>query len=974
MSVQVASPAHNILICDPDFRHGAQFATNLIGAGFKVTHVALAREVRDHVEMHSCDAILLDGDIDSFSELFIQLRAQNPRLLLVAVVDPDNPSNIDAAYHVHADQILLKPVHLPFAQISLPRWIARHKSHDAVFQRSSLMEDLATSMKSLFEHMPLAVAVYDLNGIPLLINAAFHEQIGWQANSFETTASVFDLPILSDIAVQVLNAQRVLDSPAEFTLSDGTQRFLNISGVPLHREGEFIGIVITLQDVTRAKEAEEVEREQRILAEALQETASVLTRSLDSESIFTQLLENVGRVIPHDSANIMLLEEDNLTVAYTRGYPAGGDSELRTCTFHVPDFPTFLAAITEDRAVSVENTLQFAAWRDVPGTRNIGSFITVPLRAYGRIVGLLNLDSFKPYAFTAQHIQRLHAFAAQAAVALENAQLYDAIYRDAAKLRTLNRATSTLLTTSLTGVTNLDELYAHIAGIVVQEFHEVDCGIIIVEPRADGLDLNPIARAGSYQTILNRRMASKGLGLIPHAIRSGRTVFAPDVSVEPLYLNSDSRTRSELVVPLRGSQGIIGAIDLQSAVQNAFAQEDARILEAFAERAAAIIENVRLYQEIQRRVEERTLELNRVKERAEAILNHSSDAIMLMHRDGRIQQTNQAFNIAFGYAPDEAFNRSFEAIAGPYFAEILRQALENVVETARPARLEIIADRSDGTDFDGDVVISPILQQDRVISVVCSLRDITDRKRLERDLREALSRERELNELKAQFVARASHEFRTPLMMISTATDLLRTYRHSVPLTKHVEKLDSIQQQVHHMTQLLDELLTLSRAQELGEIDLQWADVNLLELCEAVISELQGGIGAAHQFEFYTSGQDFHLLADPRWLRRALVNLLSNAIKYSDDGSLIQINLIQSDSQLFVRVQDQGLGIPEDDIIRLFEPFHRAHNVEHINGTGLGLSIVKQAAELHSGSVSVQSKLGIGSAFTINLPSHLIRE
>ncbi len=974
MSVQVVSPAPQILIGDPDHLRRTEFAASLTGAGFEVTHIAQASEVRGQLALDTFDVVILDTAIDSFVELVIHIRSLNPCPLMIAVVDSDNAPEIEIAYQTGVDRLLLKPLRLPFAQVSLHRWIAQHRSHNAVSQRSNLMEDLATNMKSLFERMPLAVAVYDRQGIPLMINDTFRSLLGWEADSYEANASILELDLFADIAIQVLNLQSVFDSPAELTLPDNTQRFLTIGGVPLYRDNEFIGIIITLHDVTRAREAEIAEREQRILAEALRETASVLTRSLDPEGIFTQLLDNVGRVIPHDSANIMLLEGDNLRLAYTRGYPAAEEADLRNSILPVAEFSTFSKAITENRTVSVENTRQFPDWLDIPGTQHIGSFITVPLRAYGRIVGLLNLDSLRPFAFLEQHIERLRAFADQAAIALENAQLYDAIYRDAAKLRTLNRATSTLLTTSLTGLNNPDDLFTHIAQIVVQEFHDVDCGIILIEPHPEGLDLNPIVRAGPYETQFNRRMSSKGLGLIPHAVRSGRTVLAPDVSSEPLYLNADPRTRSELVVPLRGSQGVIGAIDLQSEALNAFAQEDARILEAFAERAAAIIENVRLYQDIQRRVDERTTELNRVKERAEAILNNSSDAIMLIRLDGRIQQTNHAFNSAFGFAPDEAFNKSFEAIAGPYFAEILRQAFETVIKTSRPARLEIIADRSDGSDFDADVVISPILQQDRMISAVCSLRDITSRKRLERDLREALSRERELNELKTQFISRASHEFRTPLMMISTAADLLRAYSENIPTDKSLEKLDSIQQQVHHITQMLDELLTLSRAQELGNADLQMSDVDLLSLCETVINELQGGIGTSHHFEFYTSGQDFHLPADARWLRRALVNLISNAIKYSEEESLIQINLTQTDNQLFVRVQDEGLGIPDEDQIRLFEPFHRAQNVEHINGTGLGLSIVKQAAELHGGSVSVQSKLGIGSAFTIILPYQPIRE
>jgi signal transduction histidine kinase len=107
---------------------------------------------------------------------------------------------------------------------------------------------------------------------------------------------------------------------------------------------------------------------------------------------------------------------------------------------------------------------------------------------------------------------------------------------------------------------------------------------------------------------------------------------------------------------------------------------------------------------------------------------------------------------------------------------------------------------------------------------------------------------------------------------------------------------------------------------------------------------------------------------DVKLLRRAITNLLTNAIKYSPEGAPINVELACEGDTAIIRVSDQGIGIPEDDQRRLFEPFHRASNVGQIQGTGLGLAITRQAVERHGGSISVESQVGVGTTFSVRLP------
>lgn len=753
---------------------------------------------------------------------------------------------------------------------------------------------------------------------------------------------------------------------------DGRQLNVEVSVSVLKNADETLrGFLCVIRDITERKRVEAAEREQRMLAEALRDTASALTRTLDPQSVMNLILENVGRVVPHQSANIMTIEDNTARIAFSRGYSPEVKALFETLTLPV-SLPTLSFMLATGESVLIFDTQQDSRWQPMDEMNWIRSHVATPIRAYDHVIGFLNLDSDQPNTFTIADAERLRAFADQTAIAIENAQLYDAIYRDASEMRALHRATGILFTANLFTAEDVRSVAEQIAQTVVNEFGKVDCGVIMLDESRT--QLIRLARAGEFGLAADTELQLDGQGLVPEAIRTGNMVYAPDVRAHPLYVASDSRTRSELVVPFRTMKGVIGVLDLQSAEVDAFDAHDRRVMQVFAERAAVAIENMKLYNEIQQRVNERTSELNRVKERAEAILNHSSDAILLLREDGRIQQTNHAFNEMFGFEQDEAFNKTFDAIAGPYYAEVLHQSLQEVLEQRHHVRVEIVATRRDNSTVDADVVMSPIIAQDQVTSVVCSLRDISERKRMEFELRDALEKERDLNNLKSSFIARASHEFRTPLAMISTASELLRNYGDRMTEAQRKEKLDRLQVEIKNLTVLLDDLLTISRADEVGRLDFHPLPLDVEAMCEELVAEMQEGIGMDHHFEFLASGNCHHVQADRKLLRRAVLNLLSNAVKYSPPGSKIQLSLTCDDLQTVIVVQDSGIGIPEEDQKRLFEAFHRGHNVEHIAGTGLGLAIVKQSVELHGGEVSFRSQEGIGSAFTLIIPNLALKE
>jgi signal transduction histidine kinase len=184
---------------------------------------------------------------------------------------------------------------------------------------------------------------------------------------------------------------------------------------------------------------------------------------------------------------------------------------------------------------------------------------------------------------------------------------------------------------------------------------------------------------------------------------------------------------------------------------------------------------------------------------------------------------------------------------------------------------------------------------------------------------------------------------------------------------KRVQHLARIEDRVSHLVDLLNDILTLSKAQVIG-IDLHPEFVNLETLCRNVVEDLQP---AAHQNEIVVSlqvGSCPLFLADPKLLMKALQNLLSNAIKYSPRNSEVIFSASCSEGKVAFSVKDNGIGIPEDEQKHLFTLFHRASNVGEIAGTGLGLMIVKQAVEAHQGEITLESHPGVGSTFVLTIP------
>ncbi|MCC7486955.1 MAG: PAS domain-containing sensor histidine kinase [Burkholderiales bacterium] len=329
---------------------------------------------------------------------------------------------------------------------------------------------------------------------------------------------------------------------------------------------------------------------------------------------------------------------------------------------------------------------------------------------------------------------------------------------------------------------------------------------------------------------------------------------------------------------------------------------------------------------------------------------------------------NETFATMLGYEREELIGQlSLMHFPDLESYEAFGYTAYRILASGRPCVTERWQKRKDGSLIWCEIYGNYVDPDDLAKGTIWTYLDITERKRAEEDIRAALGKERELNELKSRFVSMTSHEFRTPLATILSSAELLEQYSARLPPREREDLFRSIRTAVERMTRMLDNVLTIGKA-EANMLQFSPVPTDLAKFCGRLADEIRLAAGDRHAVEFSCEGADAPVLVDEKLLRHALTNLLSNAVKYSPGGGRVEFRVSLGEGTARFEVRDHGIGIPPEDQARLFETFHRARNVGTIAGTGLGLAIVKKSIDLHRGSVAVESAPGAGTVFRVTIP------
>lgn len=517
---------------------------------------------------------------------------------------------------------------------------------------------------------------------------------------------------------------------------------------------------------------------------------------------------------------------------------------------------------------------------------------------------------------------------------------------------------------------------------------------------------------------LQASISDRGKGLTGWAVEHRKVVRLGDLSSDPRYFDTYQGMKSGMYVPMLVGGQVKGVITVESDLPDAFSSTDERMLVTLAAQAGVAFENARLYNETRCRLDELdaisrvSSELRKARSRVEMLPVILNQTMLLLAADGAAfvfldEATNEVV-IELGVGALHSISNLRLPRERGIIGEVLRTGVYYLSQdiASDPVRVTPTPDLL----LPKAMVFMPLMTQNRVIGVIvvgsqntitpyhvniliaianmaanaiqrASLHEETLRyaAQLEQRVEERTMELRETNaalerasRLKDEFLASMSHELRTPLTGILNLSEVLQEQVYGTLNEKQLSSISIIEESGRHLLRLINDILDLTKI-EAGQLDPEFETCQVDMVCQSSLQLTKGMAGKKRQqLSFSSAPPGIEIEADTRRLKQMLVNLLSNAVKFTPEHGRIGLD-VRGDAEaglVTFTVWDTGIGIAEEDFPRLFQPFSQldASLSRQYNGTGLGLAIVQRLADLHGGSVSLESKLGQGSKFMIHLP------
>jgi len=713
------------------------------------------------------------------------------------------------------------------------------------------------------------------------------------------------------------------------------------------------------------------------------EVSRSLSAKLDMDTLLATVAEASAQLLECQASTVFLMDDDDGHFRPRATY--GHDLEQIQSLCFAPGE----SLVGEVGATGRSLLLADAASdpRFVPGPDPVGSMLLVPLAIGGRVIGVLAVDDERKNAFSTTDRSILYTLADQAAIAIENAQLFEEIRSLSRNLeqmvekRTeeLARANVELtlerdrldalyrIARELSVSLDLDRVLNRTLTLVAQAVGVKQASLLLVDRESDCLVYRAALGRRDYLPRGGVRTRYKqGVGLAGWVWEHNEALIVADLHQDPRWIPDEDDSladrRAALAVPLSAGEDVLGVLLLFHPQEGFFTEAHFRLVSAAASQIAAAINNAELYRLIRESAERLGNMLLAQQEeyaKSQSILEGVSDGVMVTDVDGQVILFNAAAERILGASREWILGRPMAELSGLYGSEGLdwvgrvAEWTSGITSWEKGAFLER---RLEIEDRVVSVRLAPVLMQDGFLGTVSVFRDIT--------------KEVEAEQAKSEFVSTVSHELRTPMTSIKGYTDLLYLGAAGEVNESQRHFLSIIKSNVDRLTTLVHELLDISRI-ETGRIRFNFKPLSMGQIINEILLAMRAQAEEKHlQLTANVPADLPPVRGDHDRVTQILTNLVANACQYTSNGGKINVTARPTDGFVQIDVSDTGIGIADEDREKIFERFFRADHplVRETDGTGLGLPIVKSLIELHGGRIWVESELGKGSTFSFTLP------
>jgi len=731
--------------------------------------------------------------------------------------------------------------------------------------------------------------------------------------------------------------------------------------------------------------------------ETLGAVTASLTRSLDLDQVLRSIVVSATRLVPASTSGVIHLVDEAAGKLVPQATSAPGVNIEQKLEMPIGEGIAG-RVVQEKRLINVPNVEEDPHFLTTDTAIPKKSLLTVPLLIDGDCIGTLSLNSDQVGAFSGDDERLLTTLAAQAAVAVRNAGLHQEVQRWLEELTFLNR-----IGRAVTSSLNLEQVLMTVMEETAVVLRTEAVSILLLDEENSELVFE--AAVGPRSERMKGRRFPLGQGIAGWVAREGQRLLVPDVREDPrFYPGIDEATgfvtRSILAVPLRVKGRVLGVIEAVNQTEGYFDQADVASLSSMAQWAAIAIENARLFEQAQWEIAERKRAEEALRRRNEELMALNAIATTLgqsLDLDHILRATLdkvlEVIEMDAGWIQllDEdagvlslVAHRGFsqEMAKGTKAIKLGESMTGKVAQSGQPIVLDKVSEdlwlgmetgwRETLHAFAGVPIPRPRFavdsQEVQLLTAIGHQIGVTiENVRLAEKASE-IEILRELNRLRSELIANVSHELRTPVGLIKIfCTTLLR---EDVEFDREIQRefLCDIEDEANRLETIVDNLLDLSRMRD-GRLRLDKCPTDVGQLAREVMEAMEVQL-TQHRFVHDFPSDPLVATVDPKRIEQVLRNLLSNAIKYSPEGGTITIQGRGEERQLLVRVSDQGIGIPSEDLERVFERFYRVENeiTKTVRGVGLGLAVCQGIVKAHGGRIWVESTLGAGSTFSFTLP------